>query len=225
MTAPPPTSTTLRFAVLLTFTNGFVDAYTFLVRGGVFANVQTGNVIFFALDIAHRQVAAALAHVWPIAAFVAGVALASHIRSGRVDRYVPRPLRWTMAVQALTMAVIGVVPAAAPHSVVTIPISFLAAMQMELFRSVGGLNYLPVATTGNLMRLVEAGYGDLVDRDADARTAFRIYLALLAAFGGGAVVGAYVTDWWGTHAIWWAAATLAVTVVLFVVDERAGREP
>jgi Protein of unknown function (DUF1275) len=37
---------TLRFAVLLTVVNSFLDAHTYLVRGGVFANVQTGNVIF-----------------------------------------------------------------------------------------------------------------------------------------------------------------------------------
>jgi uncharacterized membrane protein YoaK (UPF0700 family) len=37
----------LRFAVLLTVANSFLDAHTYLARGGVFANVQTGNVIFF----------------------------------------------------------------------------------------------------------------------------------------------------------------------------------
>ena len=33
---------TLRFAVLLTVANSFLDAYTYLVRGRVFANLQTG---------------------------------------------------------------------------------------------------------------------------------------------------------------------------------------
>jgi uncharacterized membrane protein YoaK (UPF0700 family) len=38
------TSYTLRFAVLLTAANGFLDAHTYITRGGVFANVQTANV-------------------------------------------------------------------------------------------------------------------------------------------------------------------------------------
>ena len=55
---------TLWFALLLTLTNGFMDAHTYYVRGGVFANVQTGNVIFFALDMSERKITAAMAHVW-----------------------------------------------------------------------------------------------------------------------------------------------------------------
>lgn len=39
--------TTLPPAVVLTLANGFIDAHTYLELGGVFANVQTANVIFF----------------------------------------------------------------------------------------------------------------------------------------------------------------------------------
>ena len=49
------TSTTLRFALLITIACGFLDSYTYLARGHVFANAQTGNVIFFALGIADRH--------------------------------------------------------------------------------------------------------------------------------------------------------------------------
>jgi uncharacterized membrane protein YoaK (UPF0700 family) len=89
----------LWFALLLTLTNGFMDAHTYYVMGGVFANVQTGNVIFFAIDMSERKITAAMAHVWPILAFMVGMALAAHIKSGRVERFVPHPLRWTMTVR------------------------------------------------------------------------------------------------------------------------------
>src|SRR3982075_1305874 len=112
----------LWFALLLTLANGFLDAHTYLVRGGVFA-----------IDTSERKFTAALAHVWPLLAFIAGVTLASHIKSGRVERTLPRPLVWTMAIQAVALVVIGFVPASVPHSYVTVPISFLAAMQIGLF--------------------------------------------------------------------------------------------
>ena len=149
---------TLWFALLLTLANGFLDAHTYLARGGVFANVQTANVIFSAIDVSERKLAAALAHVWPLLAFIAGMLLASHIKSGRMKRIVPHSLRWTIGVQAVVLAIIGFVPASCQlfvdHTYVTMPISFLAAVQIGLFRNVGDLAYLPVATTGNLMRLV-----------------------------------------------------------------------
>ncbi len=226
MGAPTPGATdfdrarTLWFALLLTLTNGFMDAHTFYVRGGVFANVQTGNVIFFAIDLSARKLVEAMAHVWPILAFMVGIALAAYIKSGRVDRMVAHPLRWAMAVQVVVLVVIGFVPVTVAHSYVTVPIAFLAALQMGLFRNIGDLAYLPVATTGNLMRFIESGYDGLVERKAGARRASRIYGALILAFAGGALVGAFASRAWSAHAIWLAAAILAVTLVLFVVDER-----
>jgi uncharacterized membrane protein YoaK (UPF0700 family) len=210
----------LWFALLLTLANGFLDAHTYLVRGGVFATVQTANVIFFAIDTSERKFTAALAHVWPLLAFIAGVTLASHIKSGRVERTVPRPLVWTMAIQAVALVVIGFVPASVPRSYVTVPISFLAAMQIGLFRNIGDLVYLPVATTGNLMRFVEAGYDGFVEKHAPSRRAFGVYGALILAFAAGALIGAVASLALGVHAIWLPAGVLAITLCLFIIDER-----
>src|SRR5258705_2559693 len=210
----------LWFALLLTLTNGFLDAHTYLARGGVFANLQAANVIFGAIDPSERKFALALAHVWSILGLIAGVALASHIKSGRVDRWVPRPLLWTMAVQALALAIIGFVPSSVPHSYVTVPISFLAAMQIGLFRNIGELVYLPVATTGNLMRCVEAGYDGFVEKKQESRRAFGVYSALIWVFAVGALIGAFASRAWGIHAIWLPAGFLTFTLCLFMIDER-----
>ena len=219
------TSTTLRFALLLTVANAFLDSYTYLSRGGVFANVQTGNMIFGAIQLSEGRAADAAAHLWPILAFFAGVGLAAHVKSGRVDRYLRHPLRWAILVQATVLAVIGFLPATVPNSCVTVPISFVAAMQIGLFRTIGDLTYMPVATTGNLMRLVEAGYTGVADHDRTAREASRIYAMLTVFFTIGAVIGALATRTLGVHAIWLPAALLAATLVLFVVDERHGTRP
>ncbi len=60
-----------------------------------------------------------------------------------------------MTVQVVALVAIGFVPVTVAHSYVIVPIAFLAALQMRLFPTVGDLAYLPVATTGNLMRFVE----------------------------------------------------------------------
>jgi uncharacterized membrane protein YoaK (UPF0700 family) len=109
------------------------------------------------------------------------------------------------------------------HSYVTVPIAFLAAVQMGLFRNVGDLAYLPVATTGNLMRFVESGYDGFIEKHAASRRAWRVYGTLIIGFVGGAAIGAFASRAWGAHAIWLAASILAVTLVLFIVDERVLR--
>lgn len=210
---------TLWFALLLTLSNGFMDAHTFMVRGGVFANVQTGNVIFAAIDAAEGRLHGALAHVWPILAFIVGMLLASHIKSGRAEHLVRYPLRWMMAIQVVVLIVIGFVPLSVPHNYVTVPIAFMAAMQIGLFRNIGDLAYLPVATTGNLMRLIESGYDGLVEKNPGALKSSGIYGTVVIAFTTGAVAGAFASDAWGAHAVWVAAGILAATLVLFVIDE------
>lgn len=211
---------TLWFALLLTLSNGFMDAHTFVVRGGVFANVQTGNVIFAAIDTAEGKFGAAMAHVWPILAFVVGMLLASHIKSGRAEHFVRYPLRWMMAIQVVALMVIGFVPLSVPHNYVTVPIAFMAAMQIGLFRNIGDLAYLPVATTGNLMRFIESGYDGLVEKKPGALRSSGIYGTVVVAFASGAVLGAFASDAWGGHAVWVAAGILAATLILFVIDER-----
>jgi uncharacterized membrane protein YoaK (UPF0700 family) len=213
-------SRTLWFAALLTLTNGFLDAHTYIARGHVFANVQTANVIFSAIHVSERQFSAALAHLWPLLAFIVGMLLASHIKSGRMEQMLPHPLRWTIGVQAVVLAIIGFVPASVDHNFVTVPISFLAAVQIGLFRNVGDLAYLPVATTGNLMRFMESAYDGLVEKRAEARRPLVVYGTLILAFAGGALAGALATDAWGVRAIWLAAGFLAVTLCLFVIDEH-----
>jgi uncharacterized membrane protein YoaK (UPF0700 family) len=43
---------------------------------------------------------------------------------------------------------------------------------------------------------------------------------LIVAFAAGALIGAFASRTWGVHAIWLPAGFLAVTLCLFIVDER-----
>src|SRR5437762_10244378 len=62
----------LLVACLLTMSGGFLDAFTWLSLGGVFANSQTGNVVFLGMYAALGQWHEAAHHIPPILAFLAG---------------------------------------------------------------------------------------------------------------------------------------------------------
>lgn len=66
-----PAHEMLRVGLCLAFTGGFLDAYTYLLRGGVFANAQTGNMVLMALYAARRD-GRAFYYLLPIAAFWQG---------------------------------------------------------------------------------------------------------------------------------------------------------
>ena len=60
-------------ALLLTLTGGFLDAYTFMLRGGTFANAQTGNIVMTGVNLAKGNAGDAITNVSAIIAFVIGI--------------------------------------------------------------------------------------------------------------------------------------------------------
>ena len=49
------TSDTFRIGILLSMAGGFTDAYTFVIRGNVFANAQTGNIVLLGLKLVEAK--------------------------------------------------------------------------------------------------------------------------------------------------------------------------
>lgn len=56
--------------LILGFAGGFFDAYTYVARGGVFCNAQTGNLILMTLGICGGEGIRALRYLIPVAFFV-----------------------------------------------------------------------------------------------------------------------------------------------------------
>src|SRR5271163_3578369 len=66
----------LTIACLFTAAGGYMDAFSYIAHGHVFANAQTGNFVFFAVFASAGQWAQAWRHVPPIVTFSLGVAAA-----------------------------------------------------------------------------------------------------------------------------------------------------
>ena len=67
--------------IFLTLSGGFQDAYTLLMRDGVFANAQTGNIVLMTGRIVHGDYANALHYLVPLTAFALGVLAAERLRA------------------------------------------------------------------------------------------------------------------------------------------------
>ena len=64
---------TIRLGTALAFSGGFLDAYTFMTRGGTFANAETGNVVRVGINMALGNYRQALFYLVPVIAFAVGV--------------------------------------------------------------------------------------------------------------------------------------------------------
>src|SRR5580698_7650084 len=70
---PRPVLRLLVVACLFAVAGGYMDAYSYLAHGHVFANAQTGNFVFFSVYASGGQWGRAARHLPPIVAFSLGV--------------------------------------------------------------------------------------------------------------------------------------------------------
>lgn len=151
-----PRAFPFELAVPLILANGALDSYTYLAHDRVFATAQTGNVVLFAVGLIRPDVAAPLPHLWPIIAFCIGILLAHVLHRPDHPTRSLRSRRWVLLTQIAVLTVIGAAPTAFPLWLIVSAISFTSALQIALMRTIGGITFVPIAMTGNLMRAVEA---------------------------------------------------------------------
>ena len=74
-------SDTFLIAVLLAVVGGSLDAYSYVARGHVFANAQTGNIVLFGLHLADGEWMQAGTYIIPVLAFVLGIFIDEWIKA------------------------------------------------------------------------------------------------------------------------------------------------
>lgn len=214
------TSRSLRLIVLLTMAAGFLDAYTFLGRGGVFATAQTGNVVLLGVQAAQAQWAEALRHVPPIIAFVIGVWTAETIRLPRVAAVLRWPVRAALVLEILVLVVVGMLPSGGSDEMVAVMIAFVASVQITSFGLIGRWTFNTTVTTTNLRNAAQSLYNTVVRHDRAAAAQARSLWPAIGSFGAGALLGGLVTARFGDRAVWVATALLLAGLALFLADDR-----
>lgn len=207
---------------LLALAGGFLDAYTYLSRGGVFANAQTGNMVLLGIRLAERNWGGAVRYLIPIIAFAAGVLLAEWIQSTLKGR------RWRQAVLLLEialLAVIGFVPDGRWNWAVNVAVSFVCALQVEAFRTMHGLSYATTMCTGNLRSGTECLFLYFQTKNKVLLSNGMKYYAIIVVFILGAVLGVFLTGWLAERAVWVPACLLAIVFSLLFQRALEQSEP
>ena len=131
-------SETFRLGALLTVVGGFLDTYTYLSRGGVFANAQTGNIVLLGLSLAQGNYEMLLHYLIPILAFAAGVMVTDMVRA----HFRPRPaIHWRqliVAAEFLILLMVAYVPPGRWDAAVNVAVSLVCAMQVDILRKIRG---------------------------------------------------------------------------------------
>ena len=214
--------------IVLTASGGLQDAYSYFVRGRVFANAQTGNLVLMAQHFFTGDVTGALHYLIPLTAFALGVLLAEQIRARiRSDGMI----HWRQVIvllQILMLLVVGFLPINDIVNVFANALTSMAcAMQVQAFRKVNGYAYASTMCIGNLRSGMDALSAYLRTKDRKHLRRCRQYFLVILVFVLGAGVGGLLaarvgagTAPTGRQIIWISCALLAVSFVLMLVREE-----
>lgn len=216
-------SESLLMGIFLTAAGGFLDAYTYLARGHVFANAQTGNIVLLGIAASQGDWLRAALYLVPIASFCLGV-LAAEVVRGRCGQGWRR-LHWRQVVilaEAAILVAVGFLPISM-NQLANCLVSFVCALQVEAFRKIRGNAVATTMCTGNLRGAAEALYGLLLRRDPDERAKLFVYLGTIGVFLAGTACGTFATDQMNLHAVWLAAVLLGAGFFAMFVQEEKGQ--
>ena len=208
------TSESLGLSALLSFSGGLQDAYTYNIRGRVFANAQTGNVVLMSQSFMEGDITRGLRYMCPLIAFALGIFIAERIenrfKSGR-------KLHWRqiiLLIEMIVLAAVGLFPSEL-DMIANMIVSFACAMQVQTFRTVKGYGYASTMCIGNLRSGTESFSLYLRDKDKAALKKALHFFLIILAFAVGAGFGGVISGLLGIQTIWISVAILfAVTLMM-----------
>lgn len=195
---------------LLMLAGGVLGAFTYMARGNVFCNAQTGNILLLGLALGDGEWRRAAYLLIPITAYGLGAA---------VSEFLPVPvkkagkLRWDtllIGFELLVTVLLGFVPEEAPYQISQVAVNFICSMQYNTFRQAEGI---PMATTFCTNHLRQAGVWLVKGIRKKDRTYLKRFLQhgrMIVLFVAGAAAGAVLCRYvWG-KAVWGASVVYLI---------------
>ena len=203
---------------LLTIAAGMMGLYTYNLRGGVFSNAQTGNIVKMAMAVGSGEFLEALYYFIPFAAYILGTII-SEILPQKVRR--SHFIRWDtmlVGIEIIILFFIGLIPFSWPDQISQVLICFLCSMQFNTFRQAEGV---PMATTfvTNHVRQIGISIARVIrhhEQEAEARAKAMKHARLISAFFFGGTVMTFVSRYFAEKSIWLAVVPLSLCFIFLL---------
>ena len=214
-------SESLLLGAILATVGGFLDAHTYICRGKVFANAETGNIVLMGAKLAEGDFKDAFFYLIPISAFACGVFCAEGIKKlFKQNNYI----HWrqiTVAAETIALVFISFVEPTRMHNIFTNAlVAFVCSLQVQSFRQISGVP-LTTMCTGNLRSGTEHLFNAVTTKNKTVlKTAFKYY-SIIFFFVLGAAIGAVLSSAIGRYSTLIAAGGLLAAFLLMFVNKEA----
>ncbi|MBQ7733974.1 MAG: DUF1275 domain-containing protein, partial [Synergistaceae bacterium] len=197
---------------LLTIAAGMMGLYTYNLRGGVFSNAQTGNIVMMSLAFGQGRLSEGLYYLVPFIAYILGTILSEILPEKVKEAHFVRWDTLLVGIEIFTLVLVGLMPLSWPDQVVQVIIGFLCSMQFNTFRQAEGV---PMATTflTNHVRQIGVSIARVIrhhELEHEARVKAWRHAKLIAAFFVGGAIMTFASGYLHEKSIWLAVIPLSI---------------
>ena len=193
-------SESLEIGILLAISGGLMDAYSYLFRGEVFANAQTGNILLFSVNLAQGNWAIALQYACPVTAFSCGIALAAILRHICPSKKTLHWRQYCVLFEALVLFGVAWIPQTS-NLLANSLISLACGAQVESFRKIADASVATTMCIGNLRLAIHDAIAYGFTGVLKEKVSAQVSAAMIVSFAIGAVLGNSLIAKIGTYAI------------------------
>ncbi len=211
-------SESIELGIILALSGGFMDAYSYMCRGHVFANAQTGNMLLLGVNLSQGKWIVALHYFFPIASFAIGIVIATLMRHHLKEKKIK--LHWrqfSVLIEAVVMIFVCFIPQSLNFMANSL-ISFACGIQVESFRKIHGNGVATTMCIGNLRSAAQNITDYWHTKDRISLLKGLLYLFIIFFFIIGAVMGNFFVSLIGMYALLICSGLLSAAFLLMFVD-------
>ncbi len=198
---------------------GMMGAYTYLLRGEVFCNAQTLNVVMLAINIGQGNIMSALYFIIPISAYLGGAICTMWFLPDLEKKFGLHSERFVIGLEIILLFVVGLVPKSVPDQVAQVMVNFIASMQFSAFRK---SEHLGMSTTfaTNHIRQIGTWFVDYVKNgNHQAKRNCLKHLRMLACFMLGVILLTVMVPFLSVKSIWLTVIPLGLALSVTICGD------
>lgn len=204
--------------VCLSLVGGFLDAYSYLLKGRVFANAQTGNVVLLFISAANRELYKSHKYIIPIVTFAFGIFISEFLKNKHYAKNYTRMIT-VLIFEVLVIAAIGLTGSYFRHDIINSVISFIAALQVANFDKVDGNPIATTMITGNLKSSMINFAKYWTTKDIKYLHSSFKYFLIIASFGIGVSIGFIAIKYYAEKSILLCELFIIIAFVMLQREE------
>ena len=213
------TSESFRLSAILSFSGGLQDAYTYNVRGNVFANAQTGNVVLMSQNLMMGNWNSGIRYMLPLISFAAGVFITEQVEYRYKSSSSVHWRQIILLIEIMLLGIVGLMPTGM-NTAANMLVSFTCAMQVQAFRKVHGYGYASTMCIGNLRSGTESLSQFLRNRNQASLNKALHFFGIILIFAIGAGAGGIMSNILYVRTIWVSTFLLAAVTVMMIKENR-----